>query len=94
MHYKPNNSRFAQQGAASSSALISRKKYDTIVSTAKSYDVAFGKNVANALSYRTSENLNSYKEKLGYPMKNTPIFKPGYDGFTCADYQTCNLSIH
>jgi hypothetical protein len=84
MYYKPNNPRFAQQGATSSSALVSRIKFDTINSTAQTYELTLGKNVANALSYSVNENLNNYKAKLGYPMCKTPIFKAGHNELVCA----------
>lgn len=87
--YKPNNPKFAQQGAVSSSALVSRMKYDTITSNARSYEGPFGKNVANALSYSVSENINNYKAKLGYPLKKTPLFRGNSAGFVCNTYKTC-----
>jgi hypothetical protein len=87
--YKPNNPKFSQQGAVSSSALVSRLKYDTVTSNAKSYEGPYGKNVANALSYSVSENINQYKAKLGYPLKKTPIFRNLRDGFVCNTYKTC-----
>ena len=84
IHYKPNNPKFAQQGAVSSSSLVSRKKYDTITTTAQTYMGPFGSNVANALSYSVSENINNYKAKLGYPLTSTPVFKVG-----CAKKLAC-----
>jgi hypothetical protein len=84
IHYKPNNPKFAHQGAVSSSSLVSRKKYDTITTTAETYMGPFGSNVANALSYSVTENINNYKAKLGYPLTSTPVFKVG-----CANKLAC-----
>lgn len=52
--YKPNNVQFAQQGAVSSSALVARKKYDTIqnVASRKLYTqdaIAYGANESQYL---------------------------------------------
>jgi hypothetical protein len=71
--YKPNNSKFAQDGGVSGSSLIQRKKYDTIQTVAASYNDIFGSQVANALSYGVSEQVYTLKSRLGYPMKKTPI---------------------
>ncbi len=88
--YKPSNYKYANQGAVSSSARILRLQYDTVNSAASSYSGVFGKNVANAMAYRTSENINNFKEKLGYPLTKTPTFTRGE--FECKQYQSCNTA--
>jgi hypothetical protein len=72
IYYKPNNPQFAQQGAVSSSALISRIKYDSITNSSAIYRNAYGLHVANALAYGVSENGYTIKDKIGYPNKKTP----------------------
>ena len=54
--YKPNNYQFAQQGAVSSSSLVTRKKYNTITTAASSYTSSYGLHVANALAYGVPSN--------------------------------------
>lgn len=71
--YKPNNSKFAQEGGVSGSSQIQRKKYDTIQTVATSYNNIFGSQVANAMAYGVSEQVYTLKSRLGYPMKKTPI---------------------
>lgn len=72
-YYKPNNSDFAQQGAVSSSSLITRLKYNTITNNGAAYQSAFGKATANALAYGVPEGGYTIKDKIGYPMKKTPV---------------------
>jgi hypothetical protein len=72
-YYKPNNSDFAQQGAVSSSSLITRLKYNTITNNGLAYQAAFGKATANALAYGVPEGGYTIKDKIGYPMKKTPV---------------------
>lgn len=74
LYYKPNNSQFAQQGAVSSSDLITRKKYNSITNSTVNYRSAFGSSVANALAYGVPSNGYTYKDKIGYPIKLTPTF--------------------
>lgn len=73
VYYKPNNPKFAQQGAVSSGSRIARKKYDTITNSASSYTTAYGLHVANALAYGVPANGYTIKDKLGYPNPNTPV---------------------
>jgi hypothetical protein len=73
LYYKPNNSRFAQQGAVSASSLITRIKYDTITTNASLYANPLGAAVANALAYSSNTTTYTLKDKLGYPMIKTPI---------------------
>jgi len=71
---KPNNSRFYKQGAVSSGDLISRKRYDTITDYAAKFQSAYGNDVANALAYSTNSSTYTIKDKIGYPLKQTPVF--------------------
>ena len=76
VYYKPSNSKFAQQGGVSSSARIQRIKYDTITNAGAKLQTTFGKETANALAYSTTgSSIYSLKDKVGYPNKQTPIFK-------------------
>lgn len=74
LYYKPNNHQFAQQGAVSAGDLITRKKYNSITNSTVAYRNAFGNAVANALAYGVPSNGYTYKDKLGYPLKQTPTF--------------------
>jgi hypothetical protein len=73
VHYKPSNSRFATQGAVSSSARSLRVKYDTVIGNnaefKNTYDVVLG----GALSFGTSQNIYTIKDRIGYPNKRTPV---------------------
>jgi hypothetical protein len=73
MNYNPNNTRFAQQGGVSSSAMTARKKYDTITTNGGVFDQAYGRNVANAMAYGVSDSVYSIKDKIGFPVKKTPV---------------------
>lgn len=79
VHYKPNNTQFAQQGAVSSSTLTARKDYDTITNTANSFRQPYGNQTASALAYSVSAGgFYTLKDKIGYPNKCTPkIMKDG-----------------
>ena len=72
VYYKPNNHKFAQQGAVSASDLLVRRKFDTINTTAATYNGAYGNHVANSLAYGVPTSGHIVKEKLGYPIKKTP----------------------
>jgi hypothetical protein len=83
IYYKPSNSKFAQQGAVTSSSLITRVKYDTVNSAAQKtsgniynsdYTSVYGSNIANALAYGVSENPYTMKNKLGFPNISYPSF--------------------
>jgi hypothetical protein len=74
VYYKPNNSQFAQQGAVSSSSRVARLKYNAITNSAASYRNAYGAHVANALAYGVPANGYTIKDKIGYPLPNTPKF--------------------
>jgi hypothetical protein len=77
VYYKPNNSKFAQEGGVSSSARITRLKYDTITSNAALLAGPFGPQTANALAYGGPESTYTIKDKIGYPNIRTPIVCPG-----------------
>jgi len=83
IYYKPNNSQFSQQGAVSSSSLITRIKYNTINTAAyksggnifnNTISNTYGSNIANALAYGVSENPYTMKDKIGYPNITYPSF--------------------
>ena len=82
VHYKPSNSQYAQQGAVSASSLITRLKYNTITNNSYKYQVAYGMAMANALAYGVPEGGYTIKDKIGYPVKQTPTFSKYTDGFT------------
>lgn len=84
LYYKPNNPQFAQQGAVSSSSLITRKRYDTITNNGNVYRNAYGLSVANAMAYGVPENGYTYKDKVGYPNIQTPVFSRYTDNIKCA----------
>ena len=74
VYYKPNNHQFAQQGAVSSSSRVARLRYNAITNSAATYRIAYGLHVANALSYGVPANGYTIKDKIGYPLPNTPKF--------------------
>jgi len=74
LYYKPNNPQYGQQGAVSSGDVITRKRYNAITNSASSYRNALGESVANALAYGVPANGYTVKDKIGYPLKQTPTF--------------------
>jgi len=83
IYYKPSNSKFGQQGAVTSSSLITRIKYDTINTAAyrtsgniynNNITIKYGSNISNALAYGVSENPYTMKDKIGYPNISYPSF--------------------
>ena len=74
--YKPNNAKFAVQGAVESSARLARLKYDTITDAGSKMSQAYGLQTANALSYGVPVNGYTIKDKVGYPNISTPVIKP------------------
>jgi hypothetical protein len=75
VYYKPNNSKFAKQGAVDSSDRLLRLKYDTITDIGGKMRVAYGQPTANALAYGVPINGYTIKDKIGYPNICTPIIK-------------------
>jgi hypothetical protein len=73
MNYKPNNPQFGQQGAVSSSTLISRKRYDTITDVGAKMKAPYGSATANALAYGVTDHQYTLKDKIGFPLKRTPV---------------------
>ena len=73
--YKPTNAKFAQDGAVSSSSLIARKKYIAITDNAHKYLKPFGAAVADAMAYGISDSVYTYKSKIAFPTRITPISK-------------------
>jgi hypothetical protein len=85
--YKPSNPQFATQGGVTSSSLIARKKYDAVTNNAVVYKKAYGIAVANALAYGVSENGYTIKDKIGFPLRQTPKFSKYSGEMEC---QKCN----
>jgi len=73
IYYKPNNPQFAQQGAVTASSHTVREKYNAITNNTDKYRKAYGLSVANALAYGVPENGYTWKDKIGYPNKKTPV---------------------
>jgi len=73
MNYKPNNSQFAVQGAVSGSNLILRKKYDTITDAGAKMKAAYGSATASAMAYGVSDQQYTLKQKMGFPLTQTPV---------------------
>jgi len=71
--YKPNNPLFAQQGGASASAQIARRKYDAITNNGYLYTQSYGNQVGNALAYGSESDKYTIKDKIGFPNIRTPI---------------------
>jgi hypothetical protein len=86
LYYKPNNPQFANQGAVSSSDLITRKKYNSITNSSVNYRSSYGNATANALAYGVSEQSYTVKDKIGYPLNKTPVF-PKY-----GDMKKCDVT--
>ena len=72
-YYKPSNTRFATQGGVSSGDMTQRVKYETISRNGLAYSKALGVNVGNAMSYGVGESVYTIKDKIGYPVKQTPV---------------------
>lgn len=72
VEYNPNNTKFAQQGAVDGGSRISRLKHDTIVDIHGKHSSSTGILTENALSYNTSTNGYTIKERLGYPNVCSP----------------------
>jgi len=73
VYFKPSNPQFCQQGGVSSSSLTNRLKYDTVTTSASQCKVALGPAAANALAYGVSDQAYTIKNKLGFPLKKTPV---------------------
>ena len=75
VYYKPNNAKFAKQGAVDSSSHLARLKYDTITDAGSKMREAYGIQTANALVYGVPANGYTIKDKVGYPNICTPVVK-------------------
>lgn len=73
IYYKPNNSKFGQQGAVSSSSLIARKRYNTITTAGDTFRTAYGSQTADAVAYGVPENGYTLKDRVGFRKIQTPI---------------------
>lgn len=92
IYYKPNNPQFAQQGAVSASSHTSRSRYNSITNNTIKYQQAYGLSVANALAYGVPEGGYTFKDKIGYPLKKTPVFSKYSDGMrTCSTTKISNM---
>lgn len=82
VYYKPSNYKFANQGGVSSSALIVRKKYNTINTTAYNANKLYGTGSAtmNAYAYGIPDIGYTVKEKIGFSKINTPVVSKFADG--------------
>ena len=74
IYYKPNNPQFAVQGAVDASTRTARSRYNTITNNTALYNNAYGLSVANALAYGVPAGGYTWKDKIGYPLKQTPVF--------------------
>ena len=74
IYYKPNNPQFASQGAVDSSTRTARNRYNAITNNTALYNNAYGLSVANALAYGVPQGGYTWKDKIGYPLKQTPVF--------------------
>ena len=93
MHYKPNNTQYGSQGAVSSSSRIARLKYNSITNSSVAYNTAFGPAVANALAYGVPSPGYTEKDKIGYPIKRTPVFVLGESTKRCCYVRTLRNMI-
>jgi hypothetical protein len=78
VYYKPSNPQFANQGAVDSGALIDRKKYNTITTSAATMSNAWGNQTSDALAYGVNPSGINITAKLmhGIPIQKTPKFNP------------------
>lgn len=83
IYYKPSNPGFATQGAVSSSDLITRRKYNAITTVGGSFRSAYGSQTASAVAYGVPANGYTVKDKIGYPIKQTPTFTKYSDIMKC-----------
>ncbi len=70
---KLNNSRFYQQGGASASDLVSRKKLEEINNAASKTRTAYGNETADAMAYGIANQVYTKKDKVGFPLTSTPV---------------------
>jgi hypothetical protein len=70
---KLNNGRFYQQGSASASDLVARKKLEEINNAASNTRTAYGNETADAMSYGISDQVYTKKDKVGFTLTSTPV---------------------
>jgi len=80
VNYKPGNANYGTNGAVSSSARTLQEKYTTITRNGTIFAVSYGMEVSNAVAYGVPENINTTKDKIGYPLRSTPIFPKAGSG--------------
>lgn len=85
VYYKPNNSNYGTQGAVSSSTKLLRLRYNTITYGGAKLRAAFGDATVNALSYSSPQNAYTLKDRVGYPLKKTPVISK-YSGEVSCQY--------
>ena len=85
--YKPNNSKFANQGSVSSATRLLRLKYDTVNKGGQKTNTQYGILTANAITYSISD-ATTEKRKLG----TGPNLIPTYNKYT-GNMDTC-LDTH
>ena len=90
LNYKPNNPQFGQQGAVSSSSLITRNKYDTITHVGAKMKAPYGSATANALAYGVSDHQYTVKDKIGFPLKRTPVISKYTGEIRCVNSNNLN----
>jgi hypothetical protein len=93
IYYKPSNPGFATQGAVSSSDLITRRKYNAITTVGGSFRSAFGSQTASAVAYGVPANGYTKKDKIGFPIKQTPTFSKYSDIMTCCKVRKFSNAI-
>ena len=78
VYYKPSNPQFANQGAVDSGALIDRKRYNTITTSAATMSAAWGNQTSDALAYGVNPTGTNITAKImhGIPIQKTPKFNP------------------
>lgn len=78
VYYKPSNPQFANQGAVDSGALIDRKRYNTITTSAATMSTAWGNQTSDALAYGVNPTGINITAKImhGIPIQKTPKFNP------------------
>ena len=88
VYYKPNNPTFARQGAVDSSSYILRRKFDSVTRSVAAFRPVYGNAVASAMGYGIADSVYTYKDKIGYPLKKTPVISPYKPTNNC-----CNVDL-
>ena len=76
LYYKPNNQKFAVQGAVDSSTLLQRTRYNTITDAAGGIRSVYGSAAAAAIAYGVSEKAYTIKTRVGDKPIDTPVINP------------------